>query len=305
MLGGDGFVQQPNYLEIYPSEVAARKISKHLDKMTTVKPRLYRKTLLRYKKLAQLLLECVAKIVRMLQSEMLLSSEDTEFQELVSDFDTEQIDELRDSVDELGNLIDKRTTPESKKLAGDTLKQYKTVFTQAASFDFGYTEVNECASLLNCWITNRFSGTNPNFKFQIKQLPIWATFIVIAYGKYHSTGQTIKFVEDFKSWCYSLDEDTSNCWALPYNVFNMTKTIDPNNFTIDAMVIYDILINGSLYQLIDGKNKIPMDSSYIAKLIKDYQPDKARDVRTRFSRQQELVETIYLHPTNEIIEEEA
>ena len=296
-------MKQEDYLEIYPSEVAARKISAHLDKMAETKPRVYRKTLLRYKKLAYLLLECVTKIVRMLQSEILLSSEDNEFQELITDFDTEQIDELRDSVDSLGNLVEKKSTPENKKLAGDTLKQYQTVFNQASNYDFGYVEVNECAQLLNLWMTQRFSGFNPNFKFQIKQLPIWATFIVIAYGKYQSIGESTKFVRDFKKWCNKLDDDTSNCWALPYNVFNMTKVIDPNNFTVNAMVIYDILINGCLYQLIDGKNKIPMDSAYISKLVKEYKPENARDVRTRFTRQGELIEMICLHSTHDVAEE--
>lgn len=298
-------MKQPEYLEIYPSEVAARKISKHLDKMAEVKPRVYRKTLLRYKKLAYLLLECVTKIVRMLQSEMLLSSEDTEFQELVSEFDTTQIDELRNSVDDLGCLIEKTPNQDTKRLVSDTLRQYRSVFKQASEHDFGYTEVNECADLLDCWITHRFSELNTNFKYQIKQLPIWATFIVIAYGKYHSTGNTGTFVVDFKKWCASLDRDYSNCWALPYNIFNMVKTVKPENFTVDAMVIYDILINGCLYQLIDGKTKIPMDSSYIAKLIKEYQPDNARAVRTRFNKQKELVKSVNLHSTTDDLEEEA
>ena len=294
-------VKQPDYLEIYPSEVAARKISKHLDKMTETKPRVYRKTLLRYKKLAYLLLECVIKIVRMLQSEMLLSSESTEFQELATDFDMEQIDELRTTVDDLGNLIDKKPTQESKKLCSETLSQYRSVFSQAADYDFGYAEVNECAQMLNYWLARRFSGINPNFKYQIKQLPIWATFIVIAYGKQHSTGNTIKFVQDFKEWCDSLDEDTSNCWALPYGIFNMTKVIEPGNFTVDAMVIYDILINGCLYQLMDCK--IPMDPSFIAKLVKEYKPDKAHAVKTRFTKQAELIDFLCLHATNENVEE--
>lgn len=290
-------MQRTKYLEIYPSEVAARKISKHLDKMAQVKPRVYRKTLLRYKKLAYLLIECVTKIVRLLQSEVLLSSEDTEFQELIANFDVEQIDELRDSVDSLGNLIEKKPSAESKRLASDTLRQYRDVFTVAAEQDCGYAEVNECTDLLHYWITRRFSGLNPNFKYQIKQMPVWATYIIVAYGKYHSMGESIKFVQDFKQWCDGLDSDTSNCWALPYNVFNMTKTVDPNNFTLDAMVIYDILTNGPLYQLIDDKAKVPMDSSYIAKLIKETKPEYAHDVRTRFTRQKTLISNIGLTST--------
>lgn len=296
-IGGDDFLKKHEYLEIYPSEVAARKISKHLDRMVTDKPRVYRKTLLRYKKLAQLLLECVAKIVHMLQSEMLLTSEDTEFQELVTDFNIEQIDELRDSVDSLGNLVDKKPSAESNRLASDTIKSYKAVFREAAQQDFGYVEVNECAQLLDYWITQRFSGLNPNFKFQIKQLPIWATFIVIAYGKNHAYGNTQNFVTQFKTWCDDLSADTSNCWALPYDVFNMTKKINPANFTVDALVIYDILVTDCLYQLIDGKNKIPMDSSYIATLIKEYHPELKGTVRTRITKQAELISELGLIPT--------
>lgn len=289
------------YLEIYPSEVAARKISKHLDTMATSKPRVYRKTLLRYKELAKVLLECVAKIVRMLQSEMLLSSGDSEFQELVSDFDIEQIDELRDSVNRLGTLVDKQPSVKSEKTSAEILLKYKSVFSKAANMDFGYVEVNECAEILSYWAEHRFSGFNPNFKFQIKQLPIWATFIIIAYGKYHSVGFSSKFVAEFKSWCDGLD-DINNCWALPYNVFNMTKVIDGNNFTLDAVVIYDLLIDGCLYQLTDIK--VPMDSFYIAKLVKDYHPDLAHDVRTRFTRQSGLVGLLNLRPTNADAEED-
>lgn len=301
-------MKQPDYLEIYPSEVAARKISAHLDKMMELKPRVYRKTILRYSKLAYLLLECVKKIVELLQSNemksaMLLSSENSEFQELMSDFDTEQIDELRNSVDDLGNLINKTPSKETKSMASETMKQYRTVFHQASLLNFGYVEVNECGQLLDYWLSHRFSGYNPNFKYSVTQIPTWATYIVIAYGKYHSNGNANAFVQDFKQWCDSLDSDLGNCWALPFRVFNMTKVVDPNNFTLDAMVIYDILINGCLYQLIDGKNKVPMDSSYIAKLVKDNHPEYVHEVRTRFTKQNELIDIVHLRSTTESTEE--
>ena len=264
--------------------------------MLSVKPRVYRKTLLRYKVLAQLLLECVIKIVRMLQSEVLLSSSNAEFQELSTEFDTEQIEELKDSVTNLGNLIEKKPSSENRKIAGETLSTYKAVFNEAADHDFGYAEANECAKLLDYWIRRRFSGFNPNFKYQIKQLPIWATYIIVAYGKYHSVGGTIKFTNDFKTWCDELDNDASNCWALPYSIFSMTKDFNPNNFTLDSMVIYDILINGCLYKLMDIK--IPMDSFYIAQAIKTYRPENSHDVITRFTKQRVLAETLNLHPTD-------
>jgi hypothetical protein len=238
----------------------------------------------------------------MLQSELLLSSNDSEFQELATDFDLEQFDELRESVDNLGNLMDRTDSADARRLAADTLKIYKTVFNRATTIDFGYIEANECAGLLDYWMTRRFSGTNTNFKFQIKQLPIWATFIIIAYGKYRSIGHKVKFMTEFKTWCDSLEGDDTNCWALPYAVFNMTKTIDPNNYTIDAMVIYDILINGCLYQLMDIK--IPMDSAYIANRIRDYYPEYTMEVRTRFNHQQKLIDQLHLCPSCDVEEEQ-
>lgn len=297
-------MQRQKYLEIYPSEVAARKISKHLDKMMEIKPRVYQKTLLRYKKLAYLLIECVSKIVRMLQSETLLSSSSSEFQELGSDFDIEQISELKASIDSLGDLVDKKPTTDSGKIAGETLRKYKEVFHQASASDFGYIEVNECAGLLDYWITRRFSGFNQNFKFQITQLPLWATFVVIAYGRYRSIGDTSKFVSDFKQWCDELDNDPSNCWVLPHNVFNMTRTINANNFTLDAMVIYDLLIKGCLYSLTESDVKYPLDPFMVAKLVKEYRPDLSHSVRTRFTRQAALIEQLNLHSTEDDVEEQ-
>ena len=113
-------------------------------------------------------------------------------------------------------------------------------------------------------------------------------------------GCSNQFVTEFTSWCNALDDDSSNCWALPYNVFNMTKTIDPNNFTVDAMIIYDILINDSFYKLVDLK--IPMDSSYISKLVKEYHPEHSRTVRTRFTKQAEIATELGFRVTSDTLE---
>ena len=292
-------MKKHEYLEIYPSEVAARKISKHLDRMLTDRPRVYRKTLLRYKKLAQLLLDCASKIIKMLQSEMLLSSGDTEFQELVSDYDVEQINELRNSVERLDNFV-KPVTP-TGKLGSEVVRSYKERFKQASEFDFGYIEVNDCADLLNTWISKRFSGDNPNFRFQPKEIPNWAAFIVIAYGKHHAIGNARNFMDQFYAWCNSL-ENIENTWALPTPVYRMTQHLDPNDLTMDAVVIYDILMNDCLYQLVGNKVKLPMNSGYIVDLVKQYRPDLKSEVRTRISRQQKLIDELHFIPSANLSE---
>lgn len=293
-------MKKHEYLEIYPSEVAARKISKHLDRMLADRPRVYRKTLLRYRKLAQLLLDCASKIIKMLQSELLLSSGDTEFQELVSDYDVEQIEELRSSVESLDNFV-KPTTTSIGKLGADAVRSYKDKFKQASEFDFGYVEVNECAEILNTWISKRFSGDNPNFRFQPKEIPNWAAFIVIAYGKNHASGNAKNFMNQFYAWCDSL-ENIDNTWALPTTVYRMTQHINPNDLTMDAVVIYDILMNECLYQLVGNKVKLPMNSGYIVDLVKEYRPDLKSAVRTRISRQSQLLDELHFIPSNTLSE---
>ncbi len=290
--------------EIYPSEKAAQKISQHLDTMLGTKPKIYRKTLLRYKTLATLLLQCVSKILKLLEEETLISSCDSEFQELTNENANELLDQLIDIQSKVSNyskFVDSQTELNLTKSdisymsKTATFKLYDEVIHSGEFINYGYEEVNTCAELIAYWFKMRFGMTNPDFKYQIRQLPSWIQYIVIAYSKACADGSASAFVSGFKHWCDSIVEDTNNVWAIPYNVFDIMKKPKGEYFTLHALIIYDILLSAHYYQLVDANTEIRLDPLFIADMVKTYHPDMEDMVKTRITKRRDIAEFINLH----------
>lgn len=290
--------------EIYPSEKAAQKIIQHLDVMLDSKPKIYRKTLLRYKALAKLLLQCVAKILKLLEEETLISSCDSEFQELTGDDANELMDQLTDLQSKVTNyskFVDDKVEQNKNKSeihrmsTAETLKLYAETIRSGEDVNYGYEEVNVCAELISYWFRMRFSENNPNFRYQIKQLPSWIQYIVISYGKACADGNSKTFVTSFKQWCNSIVEDTNNVWAIPYNIFDIMRKPKGEYFTLQAMIIYDLLLSKHYYLLTDADTDIKPDPLFIADKVKYYHPDLEEPVKKRIAKRSEILELINFH----------
>lgn len=285
------------YLEIYPSEVAGKKIAEHLDKMLKNPPKVYRKTLKRYEKLAILLLDCVDKINRLLQQEALLSSGTSEFDELSTDDSAEieaKLQQIQANSHETSEFLKKNidlpdTT--SSKSNKQTIAQYAEVFREGSTLHFGYAEVDDCAKLMNEWYTARFVPKlkNPNFKYQITQLPVWSAYIVLAYGKHHAEGNLSAFKQRFNNWIQSVQTDMNNCWALPSEVYSLIKNISPQDCTLDAVAIYDILMEKCYYKLTESNVAIKMDPNLIAMLVKSNSKELSDPISMRFINPEVLI----------------
>ena len=292
--------------EIYPSEKAAQKILQHLEVMLGTKPKIYRKTLLRYKALATVLLQCVAKILKLLEEETLISSCDSEFQELTNDNVNELLDQLSDlqsSVNNYSKFVDAQSELHKNSSIylsnADTFKLYGEVISSGADVNYGYFEINECANLLSYWFTHRFCQNNPNFKYQLKQLPSWIQYIVIAYGKACADGTSAGFVEGFKHWCNSIVSDMTNTWAVPYNVFDIMKKPVGDHFTLQALVIYDVLMSQHYFTLVEANMEIKPDPLFIADKVRIYHPESEHLVKKRISKRAELIELLHLHEVHQ------
>lgn len=285
------------YLEIYPSEVAGKKIAEHLDKMLQDPPKVYRKTLKRYEKLAILLLDCVDKINRLLQQEALLSSEASEFDELSSE-DSSEIEEKlkevqtnsRETAEFLQRNIEVPDTSNTKTNKA-TISQYATVFAEGDKLDFGYAEADDCAKLINEWFLARFvpKVRNVNFKYQITQLPVWTAYIVLAYGKHHAEGNLEAFKKRFHKWIESVQSDMNNCWALPAEVYALIKKTNPKDCTVDAVAIYDILMDKCYYKLTENNVAVKLDPNLIAMLVKSNNKELSEPISMRFINPEVLI----------------
>lgn len=314
-------MRKVKYREIYPSEVAARKILKHLDTMLTERPRVYRKTLSRYKNLAILLLEIVDKICNLLQIESLVCSQDNEFDEL-SSIEIADIAKKIEQVHEKVNVIDNFTSRSSvsieknpksetkpkntKPLTKDdiydnkySIAQFSLTLKEGANTDFGYTEVNDCACLINNWFQNRFifGSKNPNFKYSIVQLPKWIAYIIIAYGKYRTEDRLDEFYEQFNSWCDSIPTDPNNIYTIPYMVYEIMKEGVSTDFTKDSLVISDILLDQCYFKLCELHGRVKLDSDFVASIVKSNNSQLVSTVHRRITNQSKLIKELNFTPS--------
>ena len=282
------------YLEIYPSEVAAKKILRHLDKMLEEKPKVYKKTILRYKKLAELLMQCLDRINKFIESETLLSSDDTEFDELSKSVDdnvepfsnSSSINQISTNID---NFDDIHTSGQQYNTS--KISKFRTILQTGSNFDFGYDEINQCANLVNMWFQARILKTtkNSDFRYNINQLPLWISHIIITYGYYLEQGKVYDLEQEFTYWCKEIEEDPHNTYRVPYCVYNTCKSTNRECFTLSAVLIFDVLIEKCYYSLIDTVN---YDGPDVISLVRQNNPALTNAIRTRINNQEALLETL-------------
>lgn len=288
--------KQLKYLEIYPSEVAAKKILAHMEKMLADKPKVYKKTILRYKKLEEILLQCLDKINKFIESETLLASDDTEFDELSRSSDdttrsfnnAEPIQRISRQVNDFDAI---HTGEQIKYINTSNIMQFSSVLQTGANLDFGYEEVNQCAKLINMWFQARIpkSARDSDFRYNINQIPLWISHIIITYGYYFEQGKVYDLEQEFVYWCNEIKDDPHNTYRVPYCVYNTMRSDNHELFTLSSVLISDLLNEKCYYTLLD-KDK-PADSDVIS-IVKLRNPGLSGAIRTRINKQGELLDTL-------------
>lgn len=291
------------YIEVSRIQTHADKINDQLSSILSEHPQIYAKTRDRYKKLAISLLSSVEKIAAILEEDSLATLDNDRFEFSNNDFN---ISDLYDAMKHASNriaLCNNFLAASSEDVCNSinkiTLKKYGQVLEQASAHDFGYSEVNECASVLHKWFKSRFSNNDPTFKYNIAYIPQWITDIVILYGKYQSVDDTCSFIDMMYSWCDSLS-DKSNKWATPYEVHNLSKSVDPSSYTMNAVLVGDILMDEVLYQLTESNAPdivANLECYPVASAVKLKNPSLLPIIRTRLAKRESLVKQYNLTTT--------
>lgn len=292
------------YLEIYPIENSADKIAKQLDAVLEAKPTMYAKTKDRYKKLMYSLLQSVEKISNILEEESLVpaSNNSDEFDELSNEDEVGSI-ELSTAIESVKYQVDSYThftsnsnsSADSKMSNRDIIHRFATVISSASFNVFKLKEATECAIVIDMWFQARFTPyiKNPKFRYSINQIPVWITYIIILYGKYQSMNEQDKFVDIFTRFRNDISTNLDNCWAVPYEVYDLMKNVKPDYFTMNAVVIGDILMEEKYHLLTEQYLKgsdVFLDCSPVAAVVKEKNPTLLPKIRTRISKQAELID---------------
>lgn len=295
------------YLEIYPIENSADKIAKQLDLVLDAKPTMYAKTKDRYRKLAQSLLQSVEKISSILEEESLVSDSDyisEEFDELSDGSNGNQDSVLYAAVASAKNQVTSYTQFNASASKGtqhveravmsnkEVFSKIAEVLSEASTHHFKCIQATECAALIYKWFECRFvSNNNKDFKYSLKQVPVWITYLIILYGKYQSIGRLPEFYDMINNWCIQIREQHTT-WAVPYEVHELMSSVNPDDFTLNAAIIGDVLIDECYYKL--TSTCMSGSSIYLyetpAFIIKQKNPSLSRKIALRFAKQQELAD---------------
>ena len=166
-----------------------------------------------------------------------------------------------------------------------TLLKYEQVIKSTSLSDIPYEGVRNCSKLIWLWYEARFSHSSelhPNFRYNIRRLKDWLLSIVILYGKYHESGDTYKYIQMFHSWINDLDKPKYDKYAVPYEVYSVSRNVSSSDLTLTSLVIWDVLKDFGYSELFKfGGELVPKEED-----IYDICADKNPSVLDRYRNYQ-------------------
>lgn len=272
MQGGEYF-----QMDINSAEKNIQKLLAYVKDLADTKPKMYQKSRGRLKDLAETCNEVISLISIVLQEEV-LSSDDVEFGSQTNLAPT--FGNMQAEINNLCNFAgigqntmnsdsNKEVQSVSSKSKKKALQTYRETLQKLSLMDFRYVLIERCAKLLWHWFDTRFVKTvsNPGFKYNMKRFPIWIRDIVVLYGKAVRDNTCELFEFGFNRWLESLSDpdDKNSRYAIPYDVFCFEKSMQPSDMSLEAVILWDILMDCGLSSLCNsaiGEYYLREDSVY-------------------------------------------
>lgn len=243
-------------MDIYGAEVQVNKLLNYVKGLSDSKPRMYQKSKDRLKELANTCNEVVAVIAEILQDEALLNDGPDEFGGSDSTDVDDVLNRMQDQITELRHFLNVPVTSVPYVDTTDTdlssarkkaLYDYKHCLSMLAHSDMIVQESEDCSHMIWKWFDCRFLENRDSFKYNMKKLPDWIRDIVILYGYHFESGSLVNFKFRFDSWIASISTNVN--YAVPYEVFQLDKSLDASKMTLTSVVIWDILLDYGLREL--------------------------------------------------------
>ena len=269
------------YNRLHSLSDTAEKVLRLADDVVENRPQVqYAKTKQRYQDIVTNLMKSVNKMLPLVEEGLLIP------------------DETSDEFNELSNLIDKinetaQNTPSAdltakiqstNKRKDNIFVLFDSVFADAANTEFGYEEVDMCAKSLYRWFHARFI-MHPGV-YKTTELSNWVRNFIIAFGKASHNNTLYDLESHIENWCQKLETETVK-YAVPYQIYKMDKHKDISEYTLESVLIGDILFSDCLYRLTKQElpnSQIVLDSLAVANFVRNKNKSLASEIRTRFSK---------------------
>lgn len=284
---GDDYVDKSKYLSIYSLENAAKKIADNLDLMLEQRPKMYEKTKVRYNNIALSLISSVEKIAKIAQLDMLSTQSSDEFSELSPIGFDENIDLALKQAQQEVETARAFSSNTSNKISID-LNAIDKIFYEVSQIEFGWSEVNQCARLLYSWYHSRFIE-HPAQTCNYSYLGGWVTKFILQFGNHCAKHSADGFETSLYEWCKRLDI-SSVIYAQPFFIYNILNSSEPAEFTLEAVLVNDLLYSKGLYQLSELYSMF--DSQEVYRIVKNKNPALTPKINLRFAKQSDLIESV-------------
>lgn len=241
-------------MDIYSAQSHVNKLLKFVEELADTRPRMYEKSRERLRELASTCDRVIQVISNLLQEEILNNDSDSEFEgdaEDLNAFLNSYYDSMQNQISQLKKFIDVKSeetkvTSSSKRRA---FNEYRKCLTSLKMTNI--TAVDDLEDIISRWFTIRFTGDKvENFRYNIKRFPEWLRDIVILYGYYIHQDRRQEFLGEFNRWLNDLENTSKNDnFAVPYMVYEFNRDAEPRKLTLDAVIIWDMLLDSGLRSL--------------------------------------------------------
>lgn len=247
-------------MDIHSAGTNVKKLLAYVEDLADKKPKMYEKSKDRLKEIATTCNQVVVLISDILEDEM-LKDDSVEFGQR-SDIDA-VLNNMQYQIDKIKKFTQQTSPEESAKRAEiatissnvrkKALRNYSISLSKLSNADTGYPFADRCAKLLWTWFDVRFLKTvqGTSFRYNMKKFPEWIQSIVILYGKAIRENTVAEFEDTFQNWLQTLiTTDAKNKYAVPYEVYSIAgKSIEASTLTLDAVILWDILLDNGLREL--------------------------------------------------------
>ena len=256
-------------MDIYGAEAHLKKFYTFIkdlqDSKSQSDSRMYQKSRDRLRNIATMCNDVVCIISDMLQEE-LLDTDLVEFSNCSNDEILDVVNSLESELHRLRQFAgqDGEThVMQTSSVLSNYLESTKCVVDTLGSSG----KASVCANILYTWVYIRFFSsikTHGSFKYNAKRIPRWLMLFVVAYGKHVVDGTDTEFCIKFDTWISSIqNSDAGNKYAVPYEIYQLDRSLSGLDLTLTAVVLWDILMDSGLSQLCDiGEYGVRDDAVY-------------------------------------------
>lgn len=270
------------YNRLHSLSDTAEKVARLVDDVIKNRPQVqYAKTKQRYQDIVTNLMRSVNKMLPLVEEGLLIPDETSdEFNELSRNL----IDRINETAQGTRSTDLKAVIQPTSTRKDNIFVLFDSVFADAANMEFGYEEVNMCAKSLYRWFHTRFIE-HPGL-YKTTELSNWVRNFIIVFGKASHNNTLYGLQSHIETWCQKLETETVK-YAVPYEIYKIDKNKDINEYTLEAVLISDILFSGCLYRLTKQElphSQIVLDALAVADFVRNKNKSLAADIRTRFSK---------------------